>query len=390
MRFTANRLLLLEAVKTVLKIVSKNKDIAEISGILIEADADSGVLSLTGTDIRTHIQRRLNQEHIEESGSMILKPVLAEMLRLLEGEAVTFQSDRQLIQISSGNACYTIPFLVAKAFPKLQIPFPDDTICVNGINGLIRRTVFAAADNNTADQTKIPMQYIKLSFNDGNTKAEATNGSCGAVSLSPHCADGRLEMIIHQKALQVLNGIIKPDDEMFVGITGNFAVFMKEDLFFSTMIYSGQYFESSKLFGSIKPVYKATTDAKALYELAGYVSAILYPEDDHCVNLRIGTDKISMQSVTAIGSSQSETTAADAIPTPNEGFHYNPKYLLSCLQCLSGPLNILIDDRGFMILEANQSQYFVCPRGPVHIRKPEKEEKQKKRTTTKTSKAKAA
>lgn len=390
MRFTANRLLLLEAVKTVLKTVSKNKDIDEISGILIEADADSGVLSLTGTDIRTHIQRRLNQEHIEESGSMILKPVLAEMLRLLEDETVTFQSDRQLVEISSGNACYTIPYLVATAFPKLQIPFPGNTICVNGINGLIRRTVFAAADNNTVDQTKIPMQYIKLSFNDGNTKAEATNGSCGAVSLSPHCADGQLEMILHQKALQVLNSIIKPDDEMFVGITGNFAVFLKDDLFFSTMLHSGDYFESSKLFANIKPVYKATTDAKALYELAGYVSAILYPGDDQCVNLRIGTDKISMQSITALGSSQSETTAADAIPTPNGGFHYNPKYLLSCLQRLSGPLNISIDDRGFMILEANQSRYFVCPRGPVHIRKPEKQEKQKKRTTTRTSKAKAA
>lgn len=47
MKFTANRLLLYEAAKTVLKTVRQNKEIPEISGILIEADAESGILTLT-------------------------------------------------------------------------------------------------------------------------------------------------------------------------------------------------------------------------------------------------------------------------------------------------------------------------------------------------------
>ena len=88
MKFTANRLLLYEAAKTVQKTVRQNKEIPEISGILIEADAESGILTLTGTDIRTHIQRRLRQEHIEESGSMIVMPIFSDMLRLLDGEFV--------------------------------------------------------------------------------------------------------------------------------------------------------------------------------------------------------------------------------------------------------------------------------------------------------------
>lgn len=37
MKFTANRLLLLEAVKKVLKVVRPNRDIPEIAGALIEA-----------------------------------------------------------------------------------------------------------------------------------------------------------------------------------------------------------------------------------------------------------------------------------------------------------------------------------------------------------------
>ena len=60
--------------------------------LLIEADESSGMLTITGTDIRTHIQRRLRLEHIEESGGMILKPILAEMLYLLTDEFVELES----------------------------------------------------------------------------------------------------------------------------------------------------------------------------------------------------------------------------------------------------------------------------------------------------------
>ena len=53
-----------------------------------------------------------------------------------------------------------------------------------------------------------------------------------AVTASPHCADGDLDMILHEKALTVLDSIVKPDEELYVGIVGQVAFFMKEDLFF--------------------------------------------------------------------------------------------------------------------------------------------------------------
>ena len=96
MKFTVNRLLMYQAVKTVLKIVRPNKEIPELGGLLIEADESSGMLTITGTDIRTHIQRRLRLEHIEESGGMILKPILAEMLYLLTDEFVELESEKNL------------------------------------------------------------------------------------------------------------------------------------------------------------------------------------------------------------------------------------------------------------------------------------------------------
>lgn len=114
MQFTANRLLLLEAVKTVLKVVRPNRDIPEIAGVLIEADASAGLLTVTGTDIRTHIQRRIRKEQVEESGSIILTPLIASVLDKLAGESVSFQSDKGTVMIGSENAAFSLPFLEAK------------------------------------------------------------------------------------------------------------------------------------------------------------------------------------------------------------------------------------------------------------------------------------
>ena len=124
MQFTANRLLLLKAVKTALKVVRPNRDIPEIAGVLIEADASSGLLTVTGTDVRTHIQRRLRQEQVEESGSIILTPLIASVLDKLAGESVSFQSDKGTVLIDSGNASFSLPFLEAKAFPGCKSPSP--------------------------------------------------------------------------------------------------------------------------------------------------------------------------------------------------------------------------------------------------------------------------
>ncbi|MFQ9197845.1 MAG: hypothetical protein ACLR30_12830 [[Clostridium] leptum] len=391
MKFTVNRLLMYQAVKTVLKIVRPNKEIPELGGLLIEADESSGMLTITGTDIRTHIQRRLRLEHIEESGGMILKPILAEMLYLLTDEFVELESEKNLVTLRSGSCQYTISSLAAKSFPKLQIPFPEDTIQVKGINSLIRRTVFAANGDNI-DYNRAGFSYVKISFRGGMATAEATDGSCIAVTASPHCADGDLDMILHEKALTVLDSVVNPNEELYVGIVGKVAVFMKEDLFFSTMLFTGNYLEASKLLSNFHGSYQATIDAKQLYELVSGLSVIFDTKDDKCINLRINRQGLRPGYYRRCSSAS--VKAAGTIPTPADGFHYRPKLLTDCLRRLAGPVQMEIDQQGFAVMNANGSRYFISPRGPARIYQEENPEKKpkgaSKKAKTKTTAAKAA
>lgn len=387
MKITANRLALFAAVKTALRTAGKNANIPEIGGVYIRADADAGTITLIGTDVITQIQCRLTNEQVEESGIAVVQPLLSEMLRLLDGDTVRIETDTlspKMITVSSGNCRYTIPVKDAKAFPVMQIPFPEDTICVQGINGLIRRTVFAA--ERKADMNRKSLEFIRLSFDGADTRAQATNGQIGAVTNAPHCSDGKLSVTLHYTALQTLAAIVSPDEELFVGVSGNYAVFMKPNLFFFSMQFTGEYMDGERLLSYMNPQYRATVDGKQLYALADNVSSLFGSGDDPCVNVVIADDSVIMQTQTATGRSTSSIAATDTAATPAEGFNFNAKLLLDCLKNATGPAVLSFDSRGFLLLEANQSQYFTSPRRPVRIALPAAKPEKKTRKTKKAAK----
>lgn len=390
MKLTADRVQLFNAVKTALKATGNRKDMPALSGLLFEADAHSGMITVTGTDTHTQIQCRLRNEHVLEGGSLVIKPVIAEMLKLLPGETVEMDAGLgNMLELSSGQCRYSVPFLDSKNFPKAQIPFPEDFICIRGINSIIRRTIIAT-EAKSQETHRQSLQFVKLSFADGQTTAEATNGQIAALAQTPHGSDGKLDLILHEAALGTLASVVSPDEELYVGVAGNFAVFMKEDLIFSAQLYRGDYIEGSKLLNYVKPVFRATTDAKALYELAGNVASIFGAGDDTCINLCITADSVVMRTKTALGASQSKVQATETIPTDADGFNYQAKWLLSCLRQTAGPLVLALDQRGYMLIEANQSKYCVGPRRPVRIVQPEPKKEKKIRSRTARSKAAAS
>lgn len=390
MKFSVQRANLLNAVKNALKVVDKNAVIEETRGVYIDADADNGIISVIGTDVQSQLQCRIADGHIEHGGQVVIRPIVAEMLALMDGDIVTLElcDVQRLLNISCGTCQYSVPYMDAKAFPKMQLPFPEDTVCVKGINPLIKRTAFAAQDK-TDDINRKALQFIKITFSSCLAQAEATNGDCGAVAVSRSCADGKLSLIIHKKALQILNGLIKnQSEEMYVGISGKFAVFMKKDMFFFTMKHSGGYIESSRFIQLIKPKFRAVLDGRDLYGLTDNVSAIFGAGDDDCINLIIDKDRIIMSTKTAIASCQNSIPSDSNIPTPKDGFNYSARILSEVFRNASGMVTLKLDEKGFLLLETGDNRYFVGARAPVKIKL--KEEKPKKKTKTKKETASAA
>lgn len=396
MKFTVNRKEMYNAVRKALKTASPVNDIVITEGVLIEADADKNIVSVICTDLRTRIMCRVKAQSVIESGSMIVKPIVCSMLKVLEGETVEFCADNlnlNEVNIKSGNAIYTMPFREATEFPTVPTPYPQDMICVEGINSLIKRTAFAAEDKQVDGNQKI-LQFVNLKFNGSTAETSATDGSFIAVSNAQSGGGGNLNLFIHEKAIKSLSDIVSAYETLFVGTADNYAVFLKEDMLFHTLMLTEKYVDVGATIAKLNPDYKVCVDAGQMKAFVLNALALLREGDDRCINLSADVNMLKAYCINAAGQSKASLQVLCKTPTPSGGYNYNSNILLECLSHVSGPIELYFDKRGFMLIASQHSRYLVCPRRAAQIRvqedkKSKKETKAQKPRSKKTT-AKAA
>ncbi|MBQ7726124.1 MAG: hypothetical protein IJT66_03165, partial [Clostridia bacterium] len=147
---------------------------------------------------------------------------------------------------------------------------------------------------------------------------------------------------------------------------------------FSSLLHTGETVEIAGIFEQIKPIFRATADAKDLFDLVANVVAILGEKDDRCIALSIENGNITAKTKTATGAASASIPATDTVPTDKDYF-YNSKWLLDCLHHAVGPTALTLDQRGCLLIEANHNRMCVMPRGPARIKaaEPKKEKKAK-------------
>ena len=372
MKIIVNRKQLFEAASVVAKASSGRSatTLPELSGILVETDIDNQLLKLTATNLEMMVQRRIKDIRIEGEGSaVIVAGLFCNMIDLLDGEFVTFETfDNQRISVNSGNAIYTIHGLKPECFPKPEIPFPEDTIKITGLPALLNSTMFATADENS---NRTEFQGVKISFGKDCTTATATDISRLAFAEAEHCADGSLDVLIHKRSLNVLRNIIKRTDELYVGVAAKSFVVLKPDMIFSARLLEGKFVDAGKMMGLLKKSYSAVVNTGSFLEGFANVNACAKSVSGSLVNLKVINQGIRLSVRNEIGTADTAIVASDTIPTPEDGFYYRPEVILDFLKVTTGELEIVIDDRGFMLIKSSGCKYLVSP-----MKKPEEKKKE--------------
>ena len=147
MRVTTNRAELLHAADRAATIAPVASPIKEMTGVLLEADAASGKLTVTATNIENSLEQKLSCQAAEDDAVAVNAKLLASMLEKLAGDMVELfrEPGRPQLLLQSGDAEYMVPVWESGSFPKPPLPFPEDTVRASGIPSMARRTVFAAA-----------------------------------------------------------------------------------------------------------------------------------------------------------------------------------------------------------------------------------------------------
>lgn len=176
MHITINRAELLAAVKRASTIAPPDSPLDVLKGVLLEADSADGMLTVTSTNLEVSLAEKLPCTVHEDGALVFTAKTLAGMLQRLPEETAELcrRENRGRMTLTSGSAGYSVDVWDMGAFPKPDLPFPEDTVKVSGVPSMAQHTVFATAQ----DQSKPLLRCVNLMFTSTGLRAAGSNGSC--------------------------------------------------------------------------------------------------------------------------------------------------------------------------------------------------------------------
>jgi len=359
MRFTVDRKKMAGICRNLMRIVPDTSPIADLTGILIEADENTGNLNLTANNQEIAIQYDCTAR-IEAGGKMVLNArLLSDMMPLLAGEHVLFDvQNGGIAHIQSESANFYVSCLPGTHYPKPEVPAPENTVQISGIGKLAKQTVFAAKK---PDSTANIYSNVKLLVFPTEIHMIATDTVRLALARHKQISAGNMTLLIPISALSVLAGVAG-DEPMQAGMSQNSLVFKGDGFVFTSRTMQGAYMDVNEILKSIQPQYDALVPARDLWrdiDSVGVMADGITP-----IHLILREDGISLSWQ---GESAKFHTVADAVvyrPTPEAGFHYKVNSFLQALRYMEGNIRLSIDRSGMLLLKSEDQCYLFSPVRP--------------------------
>ena len=330
MKFTVNRTELLAAAQNAERIAPRVSTIEILQCAYLQAEQDT--LTVASGNLEIALEQQL-PARIDRDGSVVVKaPLLSGMLRLLDGERVTFQMKSGKLVVSSGNAEYAIPVMDAEQYPRMEIPCPAATVPVSGIPSLTKRTAFAVSE-----ETARPMlKCVNLIFGADGLQAVSTDSFRIASAKGDRESRGNISFLIPAASLEKLAGLVSDREKLQVGTTGKTIVFTKENFSFAARVMDGPYLAVSQVLSNLKQQFTVLTDAALLRDAISQTLSVTGTQNRF--SLSFAGNRLTVHCESEYGISE---TALDVVALSGEPagvYWYSPTQLLECLKALNGTL----------------------------------------------------
>lgn len=352
MKLSLNRAEFLSAVKRGESIAPRDSALDILKGLLLEADSTSGKLTITATNLEITLEQKIPCS-VSEDGAIVLNARLAaSMLEKLTGDVVTLERipGKLLLYLRGSGTEYLIPIWERNSYPKLEIPFPEDTVLVGGIPGMARRTVFAAAQDNN----KPLMKCVNLKFTKDGLRAAVGNGSCIVAARGDDKSTGNISLLLPALSLEKLTRMCGEEDEFHVGTTGKAIVFFQKDFAYSARLLEGDYIDTDRIIGSIQNQFTVLTGVQELRKALDSASCV---DTDGKVCLRFEGQRLTFCCRSERGNT---SVALDVVPLtgmPRGEYWYIAKQLMLCLKSLAGTVKLGVAQGSMLTLETENAYY---------------------------------
>lgn len=374
MNIRANRKELLSAAKDAERIAPANSPLDVMKCTYLATE--NGKLTVAASSTEVALELRIPADIREEGQIVIDADMLTAMLNLLDGETVSICSEATgYVSVSSGKTAYNLSVLDAATYPRLEIPFPEDTVSVTGLPAMARRTCFAVS---ATDERRPEMKCVHLVFSDNGLRAVGSDGYRIASAKGDSKAIGDVDMLIPATSLEKLAQLASNKDTFKVGTTGKTIVFMKEDFAFAARLVGGQYFDADQLLSRATPSFTVLTDAELMKQTLAAVYSVTGLQNRF--SLTFEGKKLRMRFESEFGVSSVEMDVVPLSGTPKGEYWYSPAKLMECLRAQSGSLMLDIAQNGALLMRTDE---LVCMQ--LATREPKPIEIKPKETKAKAS-----
>ena len=361
MNITMNRAELLSAAQKAAAIASESAPLESLKGALLETSAASNTLTITATNIETSLEQKLSCPTGEDDAVVMNAKLLAGMLRLMSGETVELRRlpESRVLSLRSGETAYEWTIIERGEFPKMQFPFPEDTVTVRGIPSIARRTMFATEDN----KDKPLLKCVNFMFTQEGLKGASYNGRSMVTAKGDDKSTGNASLLVPAAALEKLAELCTDQDEFKVGTTGPSIVFMRPGLTFSTRLMEGDFVDIGYLMGSIRNQFTVLSDVADLRRTLQAVAAM---DPKGWVKLAFDGGRITFSCKSKLGRAVESMDVVPLTGAPQGEFWYLIPELMNSLKALSGTVTLGIAQAGMLDLSTEKAYYMqTAMREPV-------------------------
>jgi len=347
-----NRAELLSAAQRAAAIAPEDSPVEALRGTLLEANAATGALTLTATNLETALEQSLSCPAAEDDALVVDAKLLAGMLERLPGDTVELKRRPgvPVLSLRGGQTGYDVAIWERGSFPKLEIPFPEDTVKLSGIPSMARHTMFATAE----DKDKPLMRCVNLMFTQKGLKGAGYNGRCMVTAQGDDKSTGNINLLLPANSLEKLAALCKDEDEFYVGIAGKNLVFMRQGFKLSARLMEGDYMDTDRLMGNVRNQFTVLTDVADLRRTLKTVASV---DPKGRVKLAFDRGRITFSCQGKLGSASECLDTAPLTGVPRGEYWYQIPDLMACLRSLSGTATLGIAQAGMLDLSTEHAYY---------------------------------
>jgi DNA polymerase III subunit beta len=297
-----------------------------LSNILLETE--EGGLRFSGTDLDTAVSIRVPAEI--EAGGAITAPAkkLQEIARELPPAPVSLQAQGDAITITSGRSRFRLNGLAKDEFPAFPtVPFEGSWRTTGQeLNQLISHVSFAVS----TEETRPILNGVLWELRGNEMRMVATNGHRLAKMTIPRTdGGGEGELIVPPRALQQVQKLFRPDENVEVSRSENHLGFRGVNVQIYTRLIEGPYPNYEQVIP--KDNDKILIADRAALTAAIRRMAIVASDQTHRIRLSIGGPMMRFSVQTPDLGEGSEELPVEYQGDPIE-IGFNANYLLELLR----------------------------------------------------------